>query len=95
MALVRLKSIERSAGYRMPPQNVEAEQCVLGGILIEDGAILKVVDTLSPGDFYREAHGVIYEAMLDLFARNEPQDLITVNNLLKSKGQLDVVGGTS
>ncbi|MGC8736050.1 MAG: replicative DNA helicase [Dissulfurimicrobium sp.] len=79
----------------MPPQNVEAEQCVLGGILIEDGAILKVVDTLSPGDFYREAHGVIYEAMLDLFARNEPQDLITVNNLLKSKGQLDVVGGTS
>jgi replicative DNA helicase len=90
-----MKSIERSAGYRLPPQNIEAEQCVLGGILIEDGAILKVADTLSPKDFYREAHGIIYGAMLDLFGRSEPQDIVTVNNLLKSKGQLDAVGGAS
>ncbi|MGQ9499723.1 MAG: replicative DNA helicase [Dissulfurimicrobium sp.] len=90
-----MKSIEQSLGYRLPPQNIEAEQCVLGGILIEDGAILKVIDTLSPKDFYREAHGIIYEAMLDLFERSEPQDIVTVNNLLKSKGQLDRVGGAS
>ena len=95
MALAQLKSIERSVGYRLPPQNIEAEQCVLGGILIEDGAILKVADTLSPRDFYREAHGIIYGAMLDLFGRSEPQDIVTVNNLLKSKGQLDAAGGAS
>ncbi|MGQ9813082.1 MAG: replicative DNA helicase [Dissulfurimicrobium sp.] len=95
MAFAQMKSIEQSLGYRLPPQNIEAEQCVLGGILIEDGAILKVIDTLSPKDFYREAHGIIYEAMLDLFERSEPQDIVTVNNLLKSKGQLDRVGGAS
>lgn len=90
-----MKPAERSVGYRLPPQDIEAEQCVLGSILIEDGAILKVADVLSPKDFYREAHGVIYEAMLDLFGRGEPQDIVTVNNLLKSKGQLDKIGGAS
>ncbi|MDA8163268.1 MAG: replicative DNA helicase [Desulfobacteraceae bacterium] len=95
MAISLLKSAGRSTDYRQPPQNVEAEQCVLGGILIEDGALLKVVDILNPRDFYREIHGIIYGAMLELLERNEPQDLVTVNNLLKSKGRLETIGGVS
>ncbi len=94
MALASFKQLDDSSpGFRIPPQNVEAEQCVLGGILLEDRAIVKVIETLRPEDFYKEAHGIIYRAMLDLFDRNEPQDTITVTNYLKSKGLLDQVGG--
>jgi replicative DNA helicase len=94
-AFAPLKSLSKTPDYRLPPQNVEAEQCVLGGILIEDGALLKVVEILGPADFYREAHGVVYAAMVELFERNEPQDLITVHNILKSRGQLEAVGGAT
>jgi len=94
VALASFKQLDDSSpGFRIPPQNVEAEQCVLGGILLEDRAIVKVIETLRPEDFYKEAHGIIYRAMLDLFDRNEPQDTITVTNYLKSKGLLDQVGG--
>ncbi len=95
MAVTRMKGASPSLDYRVPPQNIEAEQCVLGGILIEDRALLKVVETISPEDFYKEAHGIIYRAMLELFDRNEPQDILTVSNLLKSKGVLDDVGGVA
>ena len=95
MPLSSLKTLSRPTGYRLPPQNVEAEQCVLGGILIENQALLKVIDILHPDDFYKEAHGIIYEAMIDLFDRNEPQDLVTVFNILKSKGKLDAIGGAA
>ncbi len=95
MAVASVKTISPAADYRIPPQNIEAEQCVLGGILIEDRAILKVIETISPEDFYKEAHAIIYRAMLDLFDRNEPQDIVAVSNLLKSKGLLDQVGGAA
>ncbi len=94
---ISLRSLRATAQstYRLPPQNIEAEQCVLGGILIENQALLKVIDFLHPEDFYKEAHGIIYEAMLELFDRNEPQDLVTVYNILKSKGKLEAVGGAA
>jgi replicative DNA helicase len=95
VAFAPLKSLSKTPDYRLPPQNVEAEQCVLGGILIEDGALLKVVEILMPADFYREAHGSVYAAMVELFERNEPQDLVTVHNILKSRGQLEAVGGAA
>ncbi len=95
MAIAPAKSLSPGAGYRLPPQNVEAEQCVLGGILIEDRAVLKVIETLAPEDFYKEAHAIIYRAMLELFDRNEPQDMVTVSNLLKSQGRLEQVGGAA
>jgi len=79
--------------FRIPPQNIDAEQCVLGSILIEDGALLKVIEILRPDDFYRESHGIIYGAMVDLFDRNEPQDLITVHNELAKNGKLEAAGG--
>ena len=95
MALAkRLPSKKRTElNYRIPPQSIEAEQCVLGGILIEDGALLKVIEILQPDDFYKDAHRIIYSAILELFDRNEPQDLVTLHNALNAKGKLDDVGG--
>jgi replicative DNA helicase len=95
MSIASLKTVIQPSGYRLPPQNIEAEQCILGGILIEDQALLKVIEFLRPEDFYKEAHSIIYDAVLDLFNRNEPQDLVTVHNALKAKGKLEAVGGAA
>ena len=77
----------------LPPQNIEAEQAVLGTILLQEKSILKVVEVLSPADFYRDSHKVIYQAMLDLFERHEPHDLLTVTNLLSERNKLEEIGG--
>lgn len=78
---------------RLPPQNIEAEQSVLGSLLIDPDAIIKVGSFLAPGDFYREAHQIIYRAMLELHERRQPVDLITVVDELTRQGQVDLVGG--
>ena len=80
---------------RIPPQNLEAEQSVLGSILLKDKSFGTVLEILKPGDFYREAHKIIYETMIDLFELNEPQDLLTITNLLNDRNQLEVIGGVS
>lgn len=80
---------------RVPPQNVEAEQAVLGAMLIEKEAISKVAEFLQGGDFYRDAHKVIFSAMLDLFNRNEPVDLVTVIEALRKNDKLEGVGGVA
>jgi len=74
---------------------MEAEQSVLGGILIENEAINRVTEILAPEDFYRDTHRKIFNALIDLFERNEPADLITMTNELRKKGELDAVGGAS
>ena len=79
----------------VPPQNVEAEQAVLGTILIQDRSLLKVVEILSAENFYRDAHKVIYEAMVSLFEKREPHDLITVTSLLIDQKRLDRIGGAA
>jgi replicative DNA helicase len=79
--------------HRLPPQNLEAEQCVLGSILLQQGALVKILELVAPADFYREAHRIIFAAMVALFEKNEPQDIITVTNILKDKNQLDEIGG--
>jgi replicative DNA helicase len=76
-----------------PPANLEAEQSVLGAILLRPQVLDQVADLISVRDFYRQAHGRIYQAMLDLYSRVEPVDLVTVTALLKERGQLDDVGG--
>ena len=81
--------------HRLPPQNLEAEQCVLGSILMHQGALVKILELVTPEDFYREAHKIIFKAMVALFEKNEPQDIITVSNILKDRNQLDGVGGPS
>jgi replicative DNA helicase len=80
---------------RVPPQNLEAEQSVLGSMLLDRDAIARAVDGLRPEDFYRDAHRVIYSAMLELFERGEPVDLITVTNRLSDVGKLEDVGGAT
>ncbi len=75
--------------------NLEAEQFVLGSILIDNEAILKVIDLLRPESFHKAGHRKIYAAILELFERNEPVDLLTLAEQLKKKGQLDEVGGAS
>ncbi len=78
---------------RVPPQNLEAEQSLLGCLLIDKDAILKVADALKIEDFYRHAHADIFEAMLDLHANREPIDLLSLANRLNDKGRLESVGG--
>ncbi len=80
--------------YKVPPHNLEAEQVILGGILINNDALNQVVDILSDEDFYREAHAHIYDGMLSLYNRDDPVDLVTLSQILKEKGILDKVGGT-
>ncbi|WP_297212994.1 MULTISPECIES: replicative DNA helicase [Thermodesulfovibrio] len=80
---------------RLPPQSLEAEQAVLGALILEGEAITKAIEILSPEDFYREAHKKIYQSMLELFDKNEPIDLITITEHLRDKGELDNIGGLS
>ncbi|MBQ1336591.1 MAG: replicative DNA helicase, partial [Selenomonadaceae bacterium] len=74
---------------RMPPQNIEAEQAVLGAVLIKKEALTEVQDILKPEDFYREAHRIVYSAMEDLFINNEAVDLVTLTEQLRKKDRLD------
>lgn len=80
---------------KLPPQNIEAEQSILGAILIENEALPKSLELLSAEDFYRESHRKIFNAMVDLFDRNEAIDLITITDLLKRNGELEAIGGVT
>jgi replicative DNA helicase len=81
--------------HKLPPQNIDAEQSILGGILIENDAINKVTEIVTPDDFYRDAHRKIYSALLNLTERDEPSDLVTLTNELRKLNQLDSIGGAS
>ncbi len=78
---------------RLPPQSVEAEQSVLGSILIDRDAIIEIADFLRPEDFYRQAHGRVFAAMIDLSERREPIDVVTVAEALERSGDLESIGG--
>lgn len=80
---------------RVPPQNLEAEQSVLGGIMLDPNALDRVVDVINENDFYKAAHKKIYQAVLGLRASNQPVDLLTVTSVLRDSGSLDAVGGTA
>ncbi len=88
-------SQESSLPVKLPPQFMEGERAILGGLLIDNDALPKVVATLSPNDFYREAHRHIYSAIIELFNRNEPVDWVTLTARLQESGVLESVGGTS
>jgi replicative DNA helicase len=78
---------------KVPPQSLEAEMSLLGSILIDKDAMLKVADMVRVEDFYKDAHAKIFEAILDLYAKNEPLDILTLSNRLSEKNQLEAVGG--
>lgn len=80
---------------KLPPQNLEAEQSVLGAILLDNEALLKALEVITPDDFYRDSHKKIFNAMIELFEKNEPIDLITLTDHLRMKDQLETIGGVS
>lgn len=80
---------------RMPPQDIAAEQSVLGGMLLSKDAIADVVEILDPADYYRPAHAMIHSAIVDLDDRGEPADPITVASELVKRGEITRVGGPS
>jgi replicative DNA helicase len=84
-----------ATSFKLPPQNIEAEQSILGGILIENDALNTVVEFLGAGDFYREAHQKIFLSMIALSEKSEPLDLITLTNELKKTKELESIGGAS
>lgn len=78
---------------RVPPQNIEAEQAVLGAMLIKKEAIIEVQEILRPDDFYREAHRIVFEAMLELSGNDEAVDLVTLTEQLRKNDTLEKIGG--
>ena len=87
--------MEESHTHRMPPQNLEAEMSVLGGVLLENEALNKALEHLLTDDFYRGSHKKIFKALLHLSERSEPADLVTLTAQLKMQGDFEDVGGSS
>jgi len=92
---LRSENISGAAPDRLPPQNIEAEQSVLGAILLENEALPSAMEQLVPNDFYRDAHKKIFHSMLSLYEKNEPIDLITLTERLSVRNELEAVGGAS
>lgn len=80
---------------RLPPQNIEAEQSILGAILIDNDALPRALEILDAEDFYKQSHRKLFNAMLELFEKSEPIDLITLTDYLKRENELETVGGIS
>ena len=87
--------VSEMTDLRLPPQNLEAEQSVLGAILLDNAALNRAIEIVSEEDFYRSAHQKLYRAMMTLSEQNEPVDQITLTEHLKGIGELDTVGGAS
>ena len=80
---------------KLPPQQIEAEQSLLGGIMVDSSGLPAALEVLKGDEFYRESHRMIFTAIQDLFERNQPVDILTVTNLLEERNQLESVGGAS
>ena len=79
----------KSQTDRLPPQNIEAEQSVLGALMLDKDAIIKVADIVKPEDFYRKSHETIFRAMFELYEKQEPIDVLSLSNRLKEKEELE------
>lgn len=80
---------------RVPPQNLEAERSVLGALMLDKDAIVKIADLLKPEDFYNNTHQTIFETALELYEKNEPIDVLSLSNILEEKKKLKDIGGSS
>lgn len=80
---------------KIPPQNIDAEKCVLGSLLLDKDAIIKMADILTSDDFYKETHGMIYSAVLELYEKRMPVDIVTLTDQLEKRNILKDVGGAS
>ena len=81
--------------YHLPPQSLEAEESILSAILVDNNTLLEILDILSPEDFYRSTHQKIFSAILELFSRNDPVDLVTLTNILREQDRLEEIGGAA
>jgi len=90
-----MKPQENPFFTKVPPQNIEAEQSVLGAILLENEVLHQVIEILDASDFYREAHRKVFSSVIELYNKNEPSDLITLTDILTQKKHLEAVGGPS
>lgn len=93
-SLEQIMEGEVSAG-RLPPQNIEAEASVLGSVLIEKDAIIKIADIVKPDDFYVDRNGLIFAAIMDLYEARQPIDIVSLSNKLSEAGELERIGGAS
>lgn len=84
----------KKSELRVLPHNLEAEQSVLGALMLDKEAIVRIADILQKQDFYKDAHGIIYESMLELYEEREPIDVLSVSNKLEEKKILDTIGGS-
>ena len=80
---------------KLSPQNIEAEEALLGSLLIDKEAIIKIADIISEDDFYKNIHQIIYQAMLEVWENSEPIDILSVGNRLEEKGELKKIGEKS
>ncbi len=84
-----------AAELKVPPHQLEAEQAVLGSLLIDKDAVVRIADLVLPEDFYADKHRLVYDAMLTLYQRHDPIDIVSLTNLLEERNQLEAVGGRS
>ena len=95
MAKNILQINKETPSQHLPPQNLEAEESILSAILLDNSSLVDVLDILRADDFYRSAHQTIFSAVIDLFSKNEPIDLITLSNILRKQKKLDEIGGAT
>lgn len=88
-------SLSSNSLRKLPPQNLEAEQSLLGALLIDKESIIKIADIISDEDFYQTAHGIIYQTILELFEKKEAIDILSLASRLDEHGKLDLIGGRS
>ena len=81
--------------FKLPPQDIDAEKSVLGALMLDKSAIIKVADLLNSDDFYNQSHNRIFKVILELFEKSEPIDILSVTNRLKNKNILGEIGGSS
>jgi replicative DNA helicase len=87
--------VKQEVSAKLPPQNLEAEASLLGSILIDKEAIIKIADIVSPEDFYAERNSLIFTAILDLYEARQPLDVLTLSNKLEEVGELERIGGSA
>ncbi len=83
------------SGVRKPPQNVDAERSILGSVLLDKDAIIKIADIVTDEDFYEDRHSIIFQAMLYLFEKRRPVDIVTLSEILEAEDKIKIVGGSS
>ncbi len=93
--IIMAKGTTSNNDLKIPPQNIEAERSVLGALMLDKDAVIKIANLVRLGDFYRDDHNIIYEAMMELYEQREPIDVLSLSNRLEEKKLLDKVGGSS